>query len=180
MGRRTTLSVLLLMVPIFASPALGQIDLEGTWDLQASGVIPPEAEPCVFEGSGEMTQSGDQLAGQATLLLVSGPAVCPAEMAGNIMGQVEGSSLFGMLDGGEQFGGLNFDGTVSNDGSSIEGTYDVKPEGPFSNVTDGTWSAAVQQQVSVLEIPTVGAWGLALLTALLALTSLLVLRQWWA
>lgn len=176
---KTTLirALAILIFPMFAGPAFGQVDLEGTWALQASGVIPPEEEPCVFEGSGDMAQSGDQLTGQATLLLVSGPAVCPAEMAADIMGEVEGSSFFGMLDGGEQFGGLNFSGAISNDGSSIEGTYSVKPEGPFSDVTDGTWSAAVQQ-LSVLEIPTLGAWGLAVLTALLALTSLLVLRRW--
>lgn len=176
MKTKLSAALVVLILPIFAGPAFGQPNLEGTWDLQVSGVIPPEVEPCVFEGSGDMVQDGDQLTGQATLLLVSGPTVCPPEMAADIMGEVEGSSFFGMLDGGEQFGGLNFTGTLSNDGSSIEGTYDVKPEGPFSDVTDGTWSAVVQQ-VSVLEIPTVGAWGLALLTALLALTSLLVLRR---
>lgn len=174
------IALVVLLLPTFAWPAFGQPNLEGTWDLQVSGVLPSETDPCVFEGSGEMVQDGDQLTGMATLMLVSGPAACPLEMMADLMGEVEGSSFFGMLDGGQMFGGLNFSGTIAGDGSSIQGTYEVKPEGPFTGVTDGTWSAAVQQQVSVLEIPTVGAWGLMLLAALLALASLLFLRGSWA
>lgn len=185
---------LVLVLPILAVPVSAQVNLEGTWDLQASGVLLPQVElkhdtaldrgvvidpdPCVFEGSGNMTQTGDQLSGQATLMLVSGPTDCPDEMMADIMGEVEGSSFFGMLDGGEMFGGLNFTGTISTDGTSIEGTYDVKPDGPFSNVTDGSWTAALQ--LSILAIPTLGSWGVTLLAALLALTSLLFLRRVWA
>lgn len=193
---KTTLHLALavLILPILAVPASAQPNLDGTWDLQASGVIPPVVEevpalnanpdrgvmiePCVFEGSGNLVQDGNQLTGQANLMLISGPAECPDEMMADIMGEVEGSSFFGMLDGGQMFGGLNFNGTISQDGTSIEGTYDVKPEGPFSNVTNGVWTAALQ--LSILAIPTVGAWGLGLFAAILALTSLLFLRRLWA
>ncbi len=188
------LALAVLILPILAVPASAQPNLEGTWELQASGVIPPEPvpelnadsehgiviepDPCVFEGSGNLVQDGDQLTGQATLMLVTGPAECPDEMMADVMGEVEGSSFFGMLDGGEMFGGLNFTGTISQDGQSIVGSYEVKPEGPFSNVTDGAWTAALQ--LSILAIPTVGAWGLGLFAAILALTSLLFLRRLWA
>lgn len=193
---KTTLRavLVLLILPMLASAASAQVNLEGTWELQASGVIPSEQiptlgatlergivvepDPCVFEGSGNMTQTGDQLSGQANLTLISGPPECPSEMMADIMGEVEGSSFFGMLDGGEMFGGLNFTGTISQDGQSIQGSYEVKPEGPFSNVTDGAWTAALQ--LSILNIPTVGAWGLGLLATLLALTSLVFLRRTWA
>lgn len=158
---------------------MGSMPGSNRWRAVAAGLEPPVSDAILR--SGDMTQDGDQLTGQATLMLVSGPAECPEEMMADIMGEVEGSSFFGMLDGGEMFGGLNFTGTISQDGQSIQGSYEVKPEGPFSNVTDGAWAAALVESMedSILEIPTTGVWGLTLLASLLALASLLVLRHSW-
>lgn len=165
------------ILPIFAGPAFGQLDVGGTWDLQASAVIPPESDPCVFEGSADVVQDGSVLSGQATLLLVSGPTPpCPPEMMADLDGNVDGDSIFGTLDGGAMFGLLSLQGSVSDDGQSIQGSFLVE-EGPFGGVT-GTWSAVVQQEVPTTPaIPAAGAWGLGLLTALLALASLLILRR---
>lgn len=183
--------LVLLILPMLASPAFAQANLEGTWELQASGVLPPQEipalnaqgdrgvmiEPCVFEGSGNMTQTGDQLSGQATLMLVSGPDNCPSEMMADLTGTVEGTSFFGTLDGGQMFGLLDFQGTIADDGRSMQGSYTVE-EGPFTGTTNTSWTAALR--LSILDIPTLGTWGVTLLATLLALTSLLFLRRTWA
>lgn len=180
-----------LICSILSVPAVGQ-DLSGTWQLEASGVIPPEitpetgttqdrgtaVDPCIFEGGGTLVQDGESITGQASLTLVSGPPDCPDEMMADVMGSLDGLLFIGMLDGGEMFGGLNFDGTISNDGNSINGTFNVKPGGPFPDGTSGVWTAA--RSMVVEGIPTAGTWGLSILAALLALASLVLLRRTWA
>ena len=169
--------VAMIVLSIAAVPAMAGIvlpDLSGQWTLQATGQLPGEETPCVFQGGGSMTQTGDQVTGQATLMLVSGPAACPAEMMADLSGLVEGSAFFGTLDGGEMFGMLQFQGTIGQEETTLVGTYEVEPEGPFSGTT-GTWQAMIAQ--SILAIPTANAATLTLLAALLAAASLLFLRQ---
>lgn len=179
------LFILVLTVPVRAQGP----DLAGTWEVQASGVLEEVdapalragvergvlQEPCVFEGTGDVVQDGSQVTGQVTLTLVSGPPGCPDEMMADLTGSLDGFQFGGVLDGGQLFGALDFVGTVAGDGGSIQGSYTVRPGGPFSNVINGTWSAVVQH--SILAIPTLGTWGLLALAALLLLASVRLLRH---
>lgn len=141
-------ALVFLSLPIFAWPAFAQ-NLEGTWDLQASAQLPEATNPCVVEGSVDIVQSGSSLAGSASFMLVSGPAECPSEIAGTIDGLADGSDVFGTFLGGA-FGTASFEGPISNDGASIQGTFSVV-EGPFSGA-EGAWSAAAAEPDSELVI----------------------------
>lgn len=172
-----------------AAPAAVQaqiLDLTGTWTLeleaapvegevvpvaaarQAGPVLQPKGvavEPCVYSGTVVATQDGAQWTGPAELSLVSGPVECPAEMLGDLTGELseDGGVIFitGVIDGG-QLGHATFDGTVSpNPGGSGIMAVD---EGPFAG-TDGTWIAQLQH--SVEEIPELTPVGLGVLTLLL-------------
>jgi len=147
-------------------------DLSGDWSLPTTCTLPTEEE-CVFEGGGTLIQDGDQIGGQATLMLVSGPEPpCPAEMMATVMGTLNGLLFVGTLDGG-QLGMLSFSGDVSPDLQMIQGTSRVPDGEPFQG-TICTWSAARQQAVF---IPTLSEAALALLAVLLLGGGLLMLRR---
>lgn len=170
------LTVLLVAtVMLTAAPALAQgLDLTGDWTLSATGLLPEEGEPCVFEGGGSITQEGSLLTGQVTLRLVSGPVDCPVDMMATLDGSLDGGQVFGVLDGGQLFGTLDFAGSVAQDGQSMEGTYTVGDGGPFQDV-EGDWSGSIL--LSILQIPTLGGIALGLLVLLLASASILLLRR---
>jgi hypothetical protein len=148
-------------------------DISGDWTLPTTCTLPPGDEDCVFEGSASLLQDGNQIGGQATLMLVSGPDSCPSEMMATVMGTLSGLDLFGTLDGGQLLGILNFNGGASPDLQMIQGTS-MAPDGqPFAGTTCD-WDAQRQEAVF---IPTLSGVGLALLVALLLGGGLLMLRR---
>lgn len=169
---------LVLLLGAVCIPALAQVptpdDLSGQWTLSATGLLPEQNLPCVFEGSGQMTQNGSQLTGQATLLLVEGPDACPGEMMADLDGSLDGLFFGGTLDGGEMFGVLDFSGQVSQDGRMISGDYTVRDGGPFQG-TDGQWSS--ERLLSVLAIPTLSGSALLVLALLLLGAAFFTLRR---
>lgn len=150
-------------------------DVSGPWQFSSSCNLPGEEAPCIYQGSGNLSQDGNSVSGDATLMLISGPVNCPTEMMASVMGTLSGLSFFGDLDGGQLLGMLDFDGAVSPDGGSMEGTSSA-PEGePFEGVTC-EWSA-IQEVLFDPAIPTLDEVGLVLLTILLLGGGLLVLRR---
>lgn len=187
MNRVSRVALTATFAALLAFTALAQVppppDLSGRWTLNATGQLPDENLPCVFEGSGLMSQDGTQLTGQASLMLVSGPAACPAEMMADLTGSLDGSIFTGILDGGDLFGILDFTGQVDPvpavavsplSARTLAGRFTVRPGGPFGGTTGG-WSAA--RILSVLEIPTLTGVGVAALIALLAAASFVLLRR---
>lgn len=151
-----------------ATPAAlqAQIDLTGTWMLELTVLLDGEGEPCRYSGTVVASQDEASWTGPAELVLVSGPAECPAEMIGDLTGSLneDGGVIFitGFVDGGDPSGVATFDGTISpNPGGT--GTM-IVTQGPFVE-TEGEWIAILQQ--SVLEIPGLTPVGLTLLTLLL-------------
>ncbi|HSL82320.1 MAG TPA: hypothetical protein VLF66_06055 [Thermoanaerobaculia bacterium] len=185
---RALIPLAAVAVVALAGPAALQaqiLDLTGTWNLELEAVpngLTPEAaarqggpvlqpegvviQPCLYSGTVVASQAGSQWTGPAELGLVSGPADCPAEMNGDLTGELseDGGVIFitGFIDGGNPSGQATFDGTISpNPGGS--GTMIVS-QGDFQD-TEGDWVAVLQQ--SVLEIPELTPAGLAVLTLLL-------------
>lgn len=177
MNRISRIAFTASLAALVAGAALAQVpapvDLSGHWSLSATGLLPGQNLPCVFEGSGFMTQSGGQLQGHATLMLVQGPAVCPAEMMAQLSGVLDGLTFFGTLNGGDMFGMLDFQGRVGPDGRSLMGSFTVRSGGPFSGTT-GEWSSNL---LAIFRIPTLSGIGLALLALLILVASFLVLRR---
>lgn len=183
MRRAYSVPLFVLVATLVAVPTVAQVagppNLAGTWVISASGQLPNENVPCEFEGTGNVTQDGGQVGGPVTLTLVSGPEACPAEMMADLTGTIEGSSFFGLLDGGDLFGLAQFDGTIGNDGQSLMGTFSVIPrETPALEMqfegTTGTWTSRF---ATVLQIPTLSAAALALLALILIVASLYVMRR---
>ena len=176
MRRLACLNAVLILVVLSlftTSFALAQPpNLSGRWNLSASGMLVTGGMPCTFQGHGDMMQDGNQLSGQAELMLVSGPAECPAEMSANLAGMLDGPSFVGTLDGGQMFGMLNFSGMLGQDGRSLEGNYSVT-SGPFMGTT-GAWNSAL---VDGFLIPVLDVAGILLLTVLLAYTGSKLLRR---
>lgn len=179
--RATVLAALVLALAV-AVPvhSQGLPDFSGTWNLDVEATQPELnaasepllgtklVAPCVYTGTVELTQDGDQVMGPAQLFLVSGPESCPAEMSGNLTGTIGPGELVGSyviagtIDGADPTGVTSFSGILSpNPGG--QGTLAVT-QGDFLG-TDGTWMAVLQQ--FGLSIPTLGRWGIAALTVLL-------------
>jgi len=173
-------AALLVLAFGVAAPASAQVDFSGTWslDVETSEPVPVGAstpaldtklvmDPCVYSGTVVLTQVGDAVSGPAELVLVSGPASCPAEMTGMLMGTLSSDGMGGFLidgtiEGSDPTGTTSFSGTISpNPGGNGDLTV---TKGDFAG-TGGTWSAVLQQ--FVLEVPTLGPIGLGLLTLLL-------------
>lgn len=190
--RATVLAALVLALAV-AVPvhSQGLPDFSGTWNLDVEATEPvvqpmsgapilgsKQGAPCVYSGTVELTQDGDQVMGPAQLFLVSGPESCPAEMSGNLTGtigpgELAGSFMIvGMIDGADPTGVTSFSGTLSpNPGG--QGTLAVT-QGDFIG-TDGTWMAVLQQ--FGVSIPTLGRWGVAVLTVLLLAAGAWVLSR---
>lgn len=184
MNRTVSLVAVVLLVSIVAAAPAANAqmqpppDLTGTWNMDLEAFIGDANEPCVFEGVADIVDDGGSLTGRVDVVLVSGPDNCPPEMmadltGGTQTGEAVGSVLVsGLLQGGEMFGEASFNGSIStNPGGS--GTLSVS-SGPFAGGS-GNWMVQLQQ--SVLEIPTVSAVGLLLLTVLILAAGTLVLRH---
>lgn len=171
MGTRRNLIFLSAVALLATAPAAsGQgepnPDISGTWNLQTTVLLEGEEQPCVYVGTVEASQVDSVWQGPAELGLVTGPAACPAEMIGDLTGELstEGgvTTITGFIDGGDPTGNANFSGTLTpNPGGS--GTFAVD-QGPFEG-EEGDWLAQLQQ--SLLEIPGLTPAGLTLLTLLL-------------
>lgn len=185
MNRTVSLTAALLLVSfVAAAPAataqMEQLpDLTGTWNMDLEAFLGDANEPCVFEGVADIVDDGGTLSGQVDLVLVSGPDNCPPEMMADLSGgkqtgeAVDSVLVSGMLDGGDMFGTATFSGSISTNPGG-QGTFTPTPEGPFAG---GSGSWMVQLQQSVLEIPTVSAVGLLLLTVMILAAGTLVLRH---
>lgn len=178
-------AALLLALPAAAlATPVPPPDLSGIWDLTSQLFLPqavPPAlgeTPCDFAGSAEITQGveGDFM-GTADLTLLSGPEGCPAEMSADVSGVVSGNGTIegAMLTGAGNLGTAFFSGEVGPDGDAVGGDSGVET-GPFGGAS-GTWAAIIGAGPSVLEIPTVTAFGLVLLIALLAASALFMVRR---
>lgn len=176
----SAVSIMLLIgvaVLVPAAPATAQgapvPDLAGQWLLSTDVLLEGETVPCHFEGLARIMQDGTELSGEVTLGLVTGPAACPPEMTAQLSGGLEIGTevyLFGQLGG--DLGALNFSGQISpNPGGG--GDFNVT-QGMYMGLT-GTWAAELLE--SVLQIPTLTAVGLTLLTLLLLGAGALLLRH---
>lgn len=178
------------LVLAVAVPATAQQspDFGGTWQLDTSvtlSEVAPTASilekqgTCVFSGTAELTQEAEQWSGPATMDYVSGPEECPAEMFGDLVGFLSPGEAVGtfFIEGSisGQLGELSFNGTLSTNPGG-EGSLQVD-EGGFAGAS-GSWAAVLLEDVpSVLEIPTLSAVGLTLLTLTLLAAGALVLRN---
>lgn len=185
--RNLSLIVTVLAVAVLAAtPASAQEpDLEGTWDLTLTTFvsrITPEgsvgkgvaAPTCEHSGTADINQDGMTFDGTATLTKTSGGVECPDEMMADI---VDGSTAMGV--GGTltsaDFGTANFTGGEAKaSGGPYTGTMTVTI-GPFAG-SSGNWTATVAAPVSI-EIPTLGAFGLALLVLLVLAAGSLMLKR---
>ena len=166
-ARRYLIFVSALALLAIAPAAWGQEnpDISGTWNLQMTTVLEGEEVPCVYVGTVQASQVDSTWQGPAELGLVSGPPACPAEMIGDLTGNLETeggvTTITGFIDGGGPDGNANFSGTITpNPGGT--GTFAVT-QGPFDG-EEGEWLAQLEQ--SLLEIPALTPAGLALLTLL--------------
>lgn len=201
-------AVLVVSAAAFGQPAPPAADLSGNWILQSQQTLggnneglvsKPEAQNhqvCTYEGTASVDQTDGALSGDATLNLVSGDQPCPDTMSAQLTGGVDGTQvMMGMLMGG--LGTATFSGMINLPavkspaggedravgnvaapqlaGVTVTGTSTVT-QGNFLGAT-GTFMAT--PQLSVIEIPTLTAAGLALLVLLLlgSATFLLLRRR---
>jgi hypothetical protein len=135
---------LLLFLFVTAAPIAANaisVNLTGTWNVTAMTNSTPNLQnsandqvSCEWKGLLTLTQTGTDFTGFANLNLVTGP--CLAAISGTVQGSVGGTGSgffinFGVASG--PFGTVSFDGTVSDDGQSMQGTW--------TNEDSGTWSA---------------------------------------
>lgn len=192
----------ILFVGLISATQAGGVSVQGTWTLTtivylANG-LPTSAgaqpafsarQSCEYQGRATVSQTGNSFTGTASLTLKNIPAgdsiSCPAEMSAQMTGTVDGMSISGQLDGGALFGMASFTGQVGGSQSAQVMRMKIDAQGAApgaagrTSVTQGpytsntaSWSAA-----RVIDpIPTLGEWGLLLLTGLLMLAGLLFLR----
>lgn len=180
MSRRPNTVVIVLALTTalsLAGAASAQVpppDYSGNWALSSSAILPNDGGTCMFEGMATIMQNGTDLVGNATLMLVDGPAACPMEMMADLSGQVGagGCVELGLLLGG-QLGEAAFTGCPENGPDSLGGRVSVE-SGPFVG-TVGDWSA-LRVRPSVLEIPTLSALGLTGFVMILLVAGALLLR----
>jgi hypothetical protein len=156
----------LLFLCVSAAPiaanAVG-VNVTGAWDLTVMTNRPEDLRTsssdqvfCEWKGLMTLTQTGTDFTGSMMLHLVTGP--CPDTLSGAVQGSLSGSGSgffisFGLAS--SQLGQVKFDGTVSDDSQSGQGTW--------KNVESGTWSA---QRIPTAA-PTLSGSGLATLFGLL-------------
>ncbi|HSR68381.1 MAG TPA: hypothetical protein VLU25_10600 [Acidobacteriota bacterium] len=155
------------------------INLTGVWSLTYQGLLSGEEIPCVYQGT--ITVLPGSGGGNSTANLQSGPDACPDQMMADITSLVvDGFSVSGTLDGGQEFGMLEFQGqvdmgipveaeagvkprTAAANGLSVQGGY-VVMAGPFSD-TEGSFQA--QREGDLSDIPLLSPVGLLGLAALM-------------
>lgn len=171
--------LLLLALWIPATPAVAQVDLSGTWDLQASALLivgeGTPAEDCTFEGTAEVADDGMIITGTAQLELIDGVPGCPGTLIAdlNAFFVFEGEPVG--IDGeltDPQFGQASFSADFLDDGS-LDGGYSVL-EGPFIGST-GSFLATPQIVAPSVAIPALTPWMLSTLALLLAIAAVVLL-----
>lgn len=174
-GRFCSFAGLLVFLSVVAVPPGAkamEVDVTGTWDLT---VLLPESTGgpllCQWVGLMTLTQTGTMgggmdFMGSMTLHRVLGSSPCPQMLDGTLDGMIEGTAInFGLASG--QLGQMTFDGIVTDDGQSANGTW--------SNEESGTWSAQRHRQAA--PAPALGAGALATLFGLLMAGGVLRLRR---
>jgi len=160
---------LLLFLCAIAAPiaanAVG-VNVTGTWNLTvmtnalplAFNTISSDQVFCEWKGLMTLTQTGADFTGSMMLNLVTGPGPCPATLSGPLQGSLGGTGSGFFIEFGlasTESGPISFEGGVSDDGQSGQGTW--------TNEESGTWTA--------LKIPTaapaLSGGGLATLFGLL-------------
>lgn len=128
-----------VLLPVTTVPAAAQDtpDLTGTWELDVTIFLPESEEPCVYEGDVSLSDNDGSWIGTPELELVSGPAECPVEMMGDLVGTLAedaGEFFFhGTITGG-QLGEASYNGQVFPDSG---------PDGDFAlEVTSGPFQGA--------------------------------------
>ncbi len=159
-------------VPLTATAA--GVDLTGVWDLTVTRnqkMVAPlgsESPPaCRWRGLMTLLQTGSDFTGSIDLSRVLGTD-CPTMLTGTVEGSVSGSGSgffinFGLASG--QFGQVSFEGLVSEDGQSANGTW--------SNTASGTW-LALRHHVAA---PALSAIAAAALFALLTVAGVICVRR---
>lgn len=141
------------------------LDLSGDWQLAAEY----PAQGCSWAGAATLAQSGEILTGDASLSLVSGPALCPPSPAAMIAtGMMQGTDFSTTFSDGSSIGVFN--GT-STDGNQLSGIYSIG-QGPFLGFV-GTWTATRL----AAGVPALGAWALLGLALLLLATLGFIVRR---
>jgi len=186
------LIVLVFIGSTVTSSAWAQVDYSGTWNLETQTLLPDSIDPCLYSGTAEIIQAGNDLSGTASLTLTSGPGACPSEMTAAVSGVVRNGNIeLGLLLGG-QLGEATFYSqgaapavvqsdagvrkTVKNGGMTLDGAFDVT-EGPYAGQT-GAWSAIMAaMMIDERPIPTLAFYGLLLLVAVLVAAGGLSLRR---
>ncbi|MFN8626625.1 MAG: hypothetical protein U0587_11695 [Candidatus Binatia bacterium] len=151
MRRAFAIFWLLLVV---AAPRLASAqNVTGTYNLT---VILPGS--CTWAGLLSLAQSGTTLTGSGTIQIQPGSDVgCASTLSGSVNGTVTGSTInFGLATG--SLGTAQFTGTISPDGLTLSGTWQVGSSG------SGTWTAL---RVPSTNAPTMGGATLLLLGSLL-------------
>lgn len=177
MMRKVLFLSLLAGAAVLAGVAV--INLTGVWSLTYQGLLSGEEMPCVYQGTVTVLPGSE--GGNSTATLQSGPAACPDQMMAEITSLVvDGFSVSGTLDGGQQFGMLEFQGqadmgvpmeakagvkprTAAANGLMVRGGY-VVTAGPFSD-TEGSFEAERRGDLS--DIPLLNPVGLLGLAALM-------------
>ena len=152
-----------------AAPAQAPANLSGSWEFQTTmALLEGQLAPCLFAGTANIVHSGVTISGNATMVLVNGDPPCPAESSAVVTGQVNGTAVTLLLDGGnlgvavlngEHVAGFEYSGSMGLESGPIDAS--------------GTWTAI---RGAATAIPTVGVVGLAALVLLLATASLVTLR----
>ncbi len=172
MTRHSTLALAVLVLGL-SLPATAQVpDISGRWTIESTGELPMAGGTCHFSGQITIHQSGSSLTGNSFQELLSGPAGCAPNLNGMMTGMVDAK---GCVDGQimSALGTGSFSGCPGNAMDSLVGDFSNET-GPFAGGS-GTWMAA---KAPALEIPTLSAIGLTLLTLLtLAVGGWLLLRR---
>jgi len=189
----TPLSFLAVLLVLCAAAAPAQpLDLQGNWQLTVNSTVFPAGagtadlpdkgvavDACTHQGTATLTQDGTDFSGSATLMLIDGsPMQCPEEMMATISGSEVGGDISGTLTSAE-FGTADFDGSslvkVRGDKATgtLAGTYLTTGGGPLNG--NGTWVAVAR--ATVLDIPTLGPFGLTLLALIVLTAGAFLLRR---
>jgi hypothetical protein len=152
-----------IAVPLAAN-AVG-VNVAGTWNLTVMTSNVPELRTnssdqvsCTWKGLMTLTQTGADFTGSMMLNLVTGPGPCPATLSGPLQGSLGGTGSGFFIEFGlasTESGLISFEGGVSDDGQSGQGTW--------KNEETGTWTAEKIRTAA----PTLSGGGLAVLFALL-------------
>jgi len=170
--KRYSLLAMSILVLGLALPAVARADYTGAWALDMTMNLPANGGTCHFGGRFIIQQNGVSLTGNAYLQLINGPAACPSLMNFQLDGTVDekgcvDGSLFGSL------GTIYYAVCPGRAPDTLTGEFGAE-SGPYAGA-GGTFSLV--REPPVVEIPTLSALGLALLTLLTLLAGAWVLLR---